>query len=170
MGLLFLLLNLNLAQKLQRLEKWFFEKAHLIRIAANKVGSTIPLRPRMGDVYLAKLGTNVGHETDKMRPVLVFQGIDRYIRISQTVFVFPITSNAEKRKYRVLFSESDVESGVIFPGSILIQQGRTISTFRFDRKIGRLQKKKLLEVRKAFDELLYKNTPLEINDRQGEKG
>src|SRR3989344_3236104 len=42
-----------------------------------------------GDIYFAYLGTNVGAEIDKGRPVLIFQNDNRYIRQSNLVLVFP---------------------------------------------------------------------------------
>ena len=123
----------------------------------------------MGDVYMAKLGINVGHETDKLRPVLVIQGNDKYLLFSEAVFVFPISSNKHSRKYRLSFSHDDIEIGKVQPGTILIQQGRTISTFRLGHKLGRMKMCKLREVQRKFEKLLYKNTPLEIRDRQGDK-
>ncbi len=163
---------MNLKQKLKALERWFSEKSHLISLTYfySRRRSFHPLMPRMGDVYLAKLGINVGSETNKLRPVLVFQGKDKYLRFSGTVFVFPISSNIEKKRCRVLFEEDDVEAGRVKQGSILVQQGRTISTFRLGHKMGRIKIKKLIEIKHMFNKFLYKQTPLEDFKPRGGQG
>ncbi len=157
-----------LENKLNQLREWFAEKAELIKLHFESRSHTEKLVCRLGDIYLAKLGVNVGNEVDKQRPVLVFQGNDWYLKKSDMIFVFPITSNTEERKkYQVNFSEKDIKSGHVRSGSILVQQGRSISKFRLGRRIGIMQLKKLREVQQAFDKVLYKNTPLQPEDCRG---
>ena len=145
--------------KLNKLENWFQEKIKLIELYFNNKHAKT-LLCNMGDVYFAKIGINIGDEVDKHRPVLVFQSNDWYVKSSGVVFVFPITTNVNKVKYRVFFDENDV-SGPIKNGAILIQQGKTISKFRLIYKIGKMRQVKLKEVKQEFENLLYKNTPLQ---------
>ena len=94
---------------------------------------------------------------------------DWYLKKSDLVFVFPITSNVKHKKYSTSFLAQDLSSGKMHPGSILIQQGRAISKFRLGRKIARLKVTKLKEVKNKLTIFLYKNTPLEENP-EGDNG
>lgn len=116
-----------------------------------------------GDIYFAYLGVNVGAEIDKSRPVLVFQNDDRYIRQSNLVSVFPITSNAKVGLYKVIINNNDITNGSeLMEGSILIQQIRSISKNRLSRYMGKLSDEKLKEVIEKSNIYLYKKTPLHM--------
>ncbi|HEY4478562.1 MAG TPA: type II toxin-antitoxin system PemK/MazF family toxin [Candidatus Paceibacterota bacterium] len=114
-----------------------------------------------GDIYFAYLGTNVGAEIDKGRPVLIFQNDNRYIRQSNLVLVFPITSNIKENPYKVIIKPEDIIDNLnIKNGAILIQQIRSISKNRLFRYIGKLSNGKIQEVSEKLNMYLYKNTPL----------
>jgi len=117
----------------------------------------------MGDIYHAYLGTNVGAEIDKGRPVLVFQGNDRYLRQSNLVFVIPITSNTKTGSYKVQINASEIlDNNGVKDSTILIQQARSISKNRLDEFKGKLSDKKLVEVSIQLNLFLYKETPLRM--------
>lgn len=145
--------------KLAKLQIWFQEKRFLITIYF-KLQKKRKLICKMGDIYFAKLGINIGAEIDKHRPVLVFQGHDYYLRNSDLVFVFPLTTNNQGRRFKVLFSQHDL-IGNVKEGGILLYQGRAISKSRLVKKMGQMKQEKLKEIRKEFEKFLYKNTPLE---------
>jgi len=146
--------------KLTKLQVWFKEKSFLITIHF-KTKIRKRLICKMGEVYFAKLGINVGAEIDKHRPVLIFQGHDYYLRNSDLVFVFPLTTNSKRRKFKILLQQSDIIKGKIKEGGILLYQGRMISKTRLVKKMGEISLEKLKEIQKEFDKLLYKNTPLQ---------
>jgi len=149
--------------KLTELKIWFDEKALLIERYFQDI-SKPKITCAMGEIYFAKMGINVGYEIDKYRPVVVFQGTDYYIKNSNMVFIFPITTNLDKKKYKVFFNNSDFLSGNIREGGILIQQGRSISKTRLVKRLGKMKKSKLLAIKAEFEKLLYKNTPLQSED------
>lgn len=146
--------------KLYKLQVWFQEKKLLIRVYFTSQRKR-RLICKMGEIYFAKLGVNIGAELDKHRPVLVFQGYDYFLRNSDLVFIFPLTTNAKPGKFKVFFNQNNIVKGNIKEGAILIYQGRAISKTRLVRKLGELSKEKLKEVQKQFELLLYKNTPLQ---------
>ncbi len=150
-----------LEEKLNRLRKWFVEKTDLIEQYFNEKEKSKMLACRMGEIYFAKIGVNVGAEMDKHRPVLVCQGEDLYLKKSDMVFVFPITGNTEKKKYKVLFDQEDIQWGHVQKGGVLVQQFRSISKFRLERKIGKMKIEKMQEIQAMFKKCLYKNTPLQ---------
>ena len=156
-------------QKLKNLKHWFEEKIQLIELYFQQKNKKNKLICKMGEVYFAKMGTNVGAEIDKNRPVLVFQGNDRKVKNLDVVFVFPITSNLREGAFRVPFSEEDIE-GIqkIRPGSILIYQGRIISKCRLIHRMGTLSDSILQQVKLGFEKWLYKNTTLEPKTPQGD--
>ena len=115
-----------------------------------------------GEIYYAHLGTNIGSEMDKERPVLIFQSDDRYIRQSNMSVIIPITSNLSVRPYRVRISPSDISDNKgIYDSVVLIQQIRSISKARLSQLWGKLSKEKLDEVAIEVSRLLYKSTPLQ---------
>ena len=115
----------------------------------------------MGEIYYAYLGMNIGSEIDKERPVLIFQGNDRFIKGSNMALVIPITSNTKIRPYRVAICSGDVSDNQgIATGSVLIQQIRSISKARLTIFKGRLSENKIREVAIGLNDLLYKDIPL----------
>ena len=59
-------------EKIQKLKEWFKKKKELIIRFYNNKENCLPLCYK-GDIYFASLGTNIGREIDKTRPVVVFQ-------------------------------------------------------------------------------------------------
>jgi mRNA interferase MazF len=115
----------------------------------------------MGDIYYAQLGTNIGSEIDKERPVLVFQGEDRFIRLSNTAVVIPITSNVAIKPYRVVIKADDIiDNHGLDGGSVLVQQIRSISKARLALFKGKLSEEKIKEVSHEVINFFYKGKPL----------
>jgi len=119
----------------------------------------------MGEIYNAYLGSNIGSEIDKERPVLIFQGNDQYIRRSNIVLAIPISSNTNLKPYRVLFSATDIlDNKGVSDGVIIIQQIRSISKTRLKTLKGQLSPAKLKEVARGIGSLLYKDMPLLLEE------
>jgi mRNA-degrading endonuclease toxin of MazEF toxin-antitoxin module len=115
-----------------------------------------------GEIYYAHLGTNIGSEIDKERPVLIFQTDDRFVRESNMAVIIPITSKLKDMPYRVTIHSSNVdENRGIADSSILVQQIRSISKARLSTLNGRLCEEKLREVEHEVNKLLYNSTPLQ---------
>jgi mRNA-degrading endonuclease toxin of MazEF toxin-antitoxin module len=140
-----------LEKKLNDLKKWFNEKMQLIKLSFKFKTKRKRLICKMGDIYFAKIGINIGSEIDKHRPVLDFQGNDYFARNSDLVFVFPITTNMTKSKFKVNFQRNDLLAGHLRPGSVLIFQGRTISKVRLVNKMAVLSGEKLKDIKNEFD-------------------
>ena len=153
-------------QKIIKLDSWFIEKKKLAKLYFDNRRRS-KLICKMGDIYFTKIGVNIGSEIDKHRPVLVFQGNDFYLRNSDSVFIFPLTSKTKQRKFQVIFQKEDVV-GNLKDGCILISQGKVISKIRLVKKLGKLNHNKLKEVKNVFEKFLYKNTPLQSERSQGD--
>lgn len=116
-----------------------------------------------GDIYYAYLGTNIGAEIDKGRPVLVFQNDNRYIRQSNLVFIIPISSNIKPNPYKILIKPNDITANDgIKDSSIIIQQARSISKNRLHKYKGHLSEEKIKEVAIILIRFLYKDNPLHL--------
>ena len=114
----------------------------------------------IGEIYYADLGTNVGAEIDKQRPVLIFQNDDRYIRQSNLVFIFPISTNIKPNPYKVIIKPKDItDNDGICVSSIIIQQAKSISKNRLFKYKGKLSDIKLVEILYKFNRFIYKNNP-----------
>ncbi|PCI25388.1 hypothetical protein COB57_01530 [Candidatus Peregrinibacteria bacterium] len=165
---------MSFTKKLQSLFSWTHTKSLLIEghhlEQKNKTShfSRLPFCS-MGDIYYAKIGVNIGWEIDKTRPVIIFQGKDRFLKNSGTIFIFPITSKIKMFDYRISFDQHDIHNNEkdinIHPSQILLTQGRCISRIRLGQKIGTLSECKLREIQSQFNLFLYKNTPLHPMDK-----
>ena len=149
----------SLSEKQERFTVWMQKKWMLIQQAFGKKRHA-QRTYRMGEIYYADLGTNVGGEIDKRRPVLVFQGTHQFTRSFDSVFVLPITTNRKKRSYKVLLNPENVD-GSIQPSAVVINQGRTISKHRCMNYLGTVHDETLHEIMDQFLFFLQKNTPLQ---------
>lgn len=151
-------------EKIKYILSWTRKKIELNEMYFNQKTESLG-KPyvSMGDIYHAYLGTNVGAEIDKGRPVLVFQGNDRYLRQSNLVFIIPISSNPRTGSYKVVIKVGDVIENIgIKDSTIMIQQARSISKNRLDEYKGKLSDEKLKEVSMELNKFLYKDTPLHM--------
>jgi len=151
---------MRLEEKIEALKIWFQKKSSFINIYwKNKKKCKRPIRCKMGDVFWADLGINIGAEIDKARPVVVFQGKNRWLDGSDTVFVFPITSNLSIKKFKILIDSSAV--GNLKAGGILLDQGRVISKTRLQKYFGRLDSKILESMALEFQNFCFRGTDIQ---------
>ena len=152
----------DLFDKSKRMISWTRKKMEISEsyVTKKKEDQCMPY-VSMGDIYYAYLGTNVGSEIDKERPVLVFQGNDRYIRQSNLVLIIPISSKIDNRPYKVIIRPEDIiDNRDLDESSIVVQQIRSISKARLTLFKGKLSEEKLREVSREVLKFLFKDIPL----------
>lgn len=153
----------DLFKKSKSLVSWMRKKMEISEYYAvrDKENQSKPY-VSMGDIYYASLGTNIGSEIDKDRPVLVFQGDDKFVRLSNMVTVLPIISNMTVKPYKVLIRAGDIlDNHGLDGGSVLVQQIRSVSKDRLALFKGRLSEEKLKEVaREVSNFFFYNGKPL----------
>jgi mRNA-degrading endonuclease toxin of MazEF toxin-antitoxin module len=151
-----------LLEKIKYILSWTRKKVELNEMYSNqKTEDAGKPYVNMGDIYFAYLGTNIGAEIDKGRPVLVFQNSnDRYIRQSNMVLTIPISTNTKSTPYKVIIKPEDIiENNGVEESAILIQQIRSISKNRLWKYKGRLNSFKLEEVAIELSKLIKKQNP-----------
>ncbi len=101
------------------------------------------------DIWLANLNPSKGVEPGKTRPVVVIQG-NLLNEIHPSSIVCPITSkvNKEATILRVLLYQLDKES------DILVDQIRAIDNKRLLKKLGRLDKEQIQQLKKSLNIIL----------------
>ena len=101
------------------------------------------------DIWLANLNPSKGVEPGKTRPVVVIQG-NLLNEIHPSSIVCPITSkvNKEATILRVLLYQLDKES------DILVDQIRAIDNKRLLKKLGRLDKKQIQQLKRSLSIIL----------------
>lgn len=146
----------NTNHKLGYLKVWFEVKEYLIKQYFENLEERKTPQVLTGEIYFAHLGTNIGEEIDKTRPVMILQKNSHFLRNRNTVFVIPITSKTKLGTYRVDFSPSDLIIGdtEMVGGVILIYQARTISKTRLRKRIGKLSDQKIEEVKEVLGKFL----------------
>jgi len=103
---------------------------------------------RRGDIYQLDFGIPQGSVQGGVRPALVIQN-DVGNRTSPTTIVAAITSK-HKRSYPFHVEISTDESGLPEDSTILLEQIQTVPQNRLVKKIGSIDKHKLVEVDKAL--------------------
>ncbi len=96
------------------------------------------------EIWWCSLGMNIGTELYGKnelfeRPVLIIKVYNR-----ETILILPLTSKDKEGKYY-----AEVRSDVVVSRAVL-SQGRTISTKRLSRKVGRISKDNYMEVRLKY--------------------
>ena len=101
------------------------------------------------DIWLANLNPSKGVEPGKTRPVVVIQG-NLLNEIHPSSIVCPITSkvNKEATILRVLLYQLDKES------DILVDQIRAIDNKRLLKKLGRLDKEQIQQLKRSLNIIL----------------
>lgn len=141
-----------LEKKLEFLKAWSKVKESLATMFFYNTQKHLP-KCYLGDIYYAYLGSNIGAEIDKKRPVLVFQ--TRRMIYSHLVVAIPITSKTKNSDFCVHFNSEDILKNAKFTGgTILVDQMRVISKQRLEKKIGVLCAKKITEVQSVIKKLL----------------
>lgn len=146
----------------KQLLAWTRKKIDIIEtyVTRDKENQCLPY-VSTGEIYYAHLGTNIGSEIDKERPVLIFQTDDRFVRQSNMAVIIPISSNVRNLPYRVTIRPSDIiENRGITDSSVLIQQIRSISKARLSTLNGKICTEKLHEIETEVNKLLFNSTPL----------
>lgn len=103
-----------------------------------------------GDVYIAELGENYGHEQSGTRPVIIMQNdVGNYF--SPTVTVVPLTSKDKKPEqpthYRL---EMEKYPFLKSSSTALCESPRTLDKRLLKKYLGRLDKEDLAEVDEAL--------------------
>ena len=144
------------SHKLWHIKKWNDRKIKLVEKYFENLDDKQSPLVETGEIYFADLGTNIGEEIDKTRPVLIIQRNNHFFRNRNTVFVVPMTSSLKRGSFKVPFSESDlIEQNVeTRAGIILVYQSRTISKTRLGQKMAKLSDEKIIEVKMALKKLL----------------
>jgi mRNA interferase MazF len=99
---------------------------------------------RQGDIYLATLDPVIGSEQSKTRPCVIISTnlLNEY---ANTVTIAPLTTKLRKLpfKFHIKFKESNIK----------IEQLRTVDKQRLVKKVGNIDSKTLIEIKKAI--ILY---------------
>ena len=103
---------------------------------------------RRGDMFYANLGTTIGSEQGKFRPVLVVQN-DVGNAHSPTVVIVPITHNLNKKPLptHAVIPQS---TGLEHDSLALVEQIRTIDRSRITEYIGHIESKVQAEIDTAL--------------------
>ncbi len=106
------------------------------------------LKPKRGDIWLARLDPAEGSEQAGIRPVLIIQ-VDVLNEVSPVTIALPFTSQVKKLYHgNVFFSQSD--TGLPRDSVLLANQMRTLSKTRLLKKMGSINSEKMHDVERAF--------------------
>ena len=108
--------------------------------------------PQRGEVWLADLGTTVGHEQAGRRPVLVFSVDPFNAGPAGLVIVLPITSTIRPIPTHIVATPP--EGGLRVPSAILCDAVRSIAKDRLIAPWGRIAPATLANVERAVRFLL----------------
>ena len=103
---------------------------------------------KRGEIYYADLGDVVGSEQAGIRPVVIIQN-NVGNKYSKTVIVLPITSKT-KKSLPTHVNISGSKYGLEKDSIVLAEQIRTIDKTRVISKIGKLDNRVLIEIKKAL--------------------
>jgi mRNA interferase MazF len=113
-----------------------------------KISKKESVYTKKGEIYYASWGKNIGYEQNGkgekfMRPILVYHKFGK-----DTILAMPLSTQEKKGRFYFSFSfKKDIVSVA------LLSQIRLIDTKRLYRKIGRIRKDDLIELKKRFHEL-----------------
>lgn len=99
------------------------------------------------DVYVVDLDPTKGYEIQKTRPCLVISP-NEMNHIIGTVIVAPMTTKSHPFPTRIELEFNKKK------GWIVLDQIRTIDKLRLVKKIGKIEKKEILKVKKILQEML----------------
>ena len=99
------------------------------------------------DVLLINLDPTVGHEIKKVRPCLVISPNEMNEAI-QTVIIAPMTTKSHKYPTRIQVNFENKE------GWIVLDQIRTVDRTRLIKRLGKIKKKEIEEVKSVLQEML----------------
>ncbi len=107
------------------------------------------MRIRRGDIILVKLDPVVGSEQGKTRPAIVIQN-NIGNEYSPITIVAPITSKIFSKRFPTNVELSPTNSPLKEPGTILLNQIRTIDRTRIIKNYGKLSAGKMKETDEAI--------------------
>ena len=99
------------------------------------------------DVLLINLDPTVGHEIKKVRPCLVISPNEMNESI-QTVIIAPMTTKSHKYPTRIQVNFENKEERIV------LDQIRTVDRKRLIKRLGKIKKKEIEEVKSALQEML----------------
>lgn len=121
--------NLALPEKIARLLKWNIKKKYLRfdKDEKNMVKNCYPY-----NVYFAYLGTNIGSEIEKLRPVVIWrEHVNSLNHKDSSYYVFPISSKIPKKSYYY-----NVEITVNGAKNVIhVNDGQRISALRIEKPL-----------------------------------
>ncbi|MFM6964324.1 MAG: type II toxin-antitoxin system PemK/MazF family toxin [Sphingomonadales bacterium] len=107
---------------------------------------------KQGEIWMANLDPIKGSEQAGFRPILVFSG---NLFNTHTPLIIGLPLSTKIKNYRGnLVLEPDLENGLKKRSEVYTFHIRSISKERFVEKIGRIDDKKLKELRKSLQEIL----------------
>ena len=104
---------------------------------------------RRGDVYLANLGPYIGAEQGGTRPVVVLQNNTGNF-YSPTIIVAPVTSRCYKKADLPTHYYAAHIHGLNIPGTVLLEQIKTIDKRRVRMYLGRMTRRQMDEISEAI--------------------
>jgi mRNA interferase MazF len=107
---------------------------------------------KQGEIWMANLDPTRGSEQAGFRPILVFSG-DLFNTHTPLIIGLPLSSKIKNYRGNLIL-EPDPENGLKEKSEVFIFHIRSISKERCIEKIGRIDEKKLKELRKSLQEIL----------------
>ena len=107
---------------------------------------------KQGEIWMANLDPIKGSEQAGFRPMLVFSG-DLFNTHTPLIIGLPLSTKIKNYRGNLVL-EPDLENGLKKRSEVFTFHIRSISKERFVEKIGRIDDKKLKELRKSLQEIL----------------
>ena len=116
---------------------------------------------RRGDVYLANLDPYIGSEQGGTRPVVVLQNNTGNF-FCPTLIIAPITSKGSKKPSQPTHYYAERIRGLELPGTVLLEQIKTIDKRRVKKYLGRMTRQQMDEIGAAIETSLGLYVPEEM--------
>ncbi len=107
---------------------------------------------KQGEIWMANLDPTKGSKQAGFRPILVFSG-NLFNIHTPLIIGLPLSTKIKNYKGNIIL-EPDSENGLKAKSEVFTFHIRSISKERFIEKIGRIDDKKLKELRKSLQEIL----------------
>lgn len=107
---------------------------------------------KQGEIWMANLDPIRGSEQAGYRPILVFSG-DLFNTHTPLIIGLPLSTKIKNYKGNIIL-EPDPENGLKEKSEVFTFHIRSISKERFIDRIGRIDSKKLKELRNSLQEIL----------------
>ena len=123
-------------------DKWNIQKKDIHNFRKNKLY-------QLRDVWWCDLGLNIGFEQDGTgknngRPILILQGFSK-----EVCLIVPLSTSRTENKYYLNVGKIKGRQS-----SVILSQIRLLDTKRLVNKIGKMEKEKFEEIRKAVKNLI----------------